>query len=72
MIPPMIAEAAEANGWDARERGRFWFVITRGDQTVEGARSLYRHTHARAYRGNALSAIFRTQAAIARFLKESP
>lgn len=72
MIPPMIAEAAKAGGWEARERGRFWFSITRGDQTVEGARNLYRHTLARAYRGNALSAIFRTQAAIAAYLRETP
>lgn len=71
MIPPMIAEAAEAGGWDISGRGRFWFTATRGDQTVQGARNVYRHTHARAYRGNALSAIFRTQAAIAAYLRST-
>jgi len=70
MVPPMIQAAADVHGWSARLRGRFRFTLERGDLSVEGVRDLSRHTKARAYRGNALSAILGSQTAVVTYLEE--
>jgi hypothetical protein len=46
-------------------------IFHRGDETVTARRDRFRHTTGRAYRNNRLAAIFRSQAGIARFLKEA-
>lgn len=68
MIPGAVFDAAMDRGWAMRTRGRFRFTLERGPIVIEGSRNLYRHTQARAYRGNALTDIFRSQREIVAYL----
>lgn len=72
MIPEMIGEAANEGGWSIgtiQQKPRLlWISFGRGDLTVYVWRDRWRHTWARAYRGNALTAILNSQYEIARYL----
>lgn len=67
-----LADVADENGWKEDQtfigaRGT-WMLFRQGDVLVEVWRDRWRHSTARAYRGNALMAMFRGQRAVAEFM----
>ena len=70
MIPRLILSAMP--GWTIermeKRRRILWLILSSGEVSVVVKRDRFRHTRARAYRGNALTAVLPTQTSIARFL----
>lgn len=71
-MPPLIADAAKGSGWSEDQtisgwRGT-WTTLRNGELTIDVWRDRWRHTTARVYRGNALTAILRTQREVAAYL----
>jgi hypothetical protein len=71
VIPPAILKASE--GWtvDTLLGGTLglWISLVREDRTIHIVKDRWRHTTARAYRGNALTSVLRGQRAVAEYLE---
>ncbi len=65
-----VIDAAHTYEWSIRFRGKFRGTITRNDITIEFVHDLYNHTEARAYRGDALTAIFTSQRDLAEYMSK--
>lgn len=72
MIPAALVKAADENGWGVgtvqQKKRLLWISLGRDDISIYIWRDRWRHTTARAYRGNALAGVMRTQAEVVAFL----
>jgi hypothetical protein len=74
VIPVTIEKAAGEGGWlptlvVRRSRQFVWCFLQRGDLYIWIRRDRWRHTVARAYRGDALTSVLHGQRAVAEFLE---
>lgn len=75
MIPALLEKAVANGGWseDQTVSGRLgtWIVLRHGELLAEIFRDRWRHTTARVFRSNRLTAVLHTQSDIANYLENT-